>query len=62
MSKLKKCQGHKGQRKTEKLLQLEGDPEDMKVNVVHDPDLDPFTVKFIIETSAKSSMGSEGSK
>lgn len=33
-------------------LQIEGDSEDMKVNAVHDPDLDPFTVKFIIETSA----------
>lgn len=53
MGNLKKCQGHKSQRKTEELLQIEGDPEDVKVNAVHDPDLDPLTVKLIIETSAK---------
>lgn len=43
-----KCQGYESQRKTEKLVQIEGDPGDMRNNAWCSSELESFCKKYII--------------
>lgn len=53
---LQKCQGHESQGKAEDLHQIEIKKQ---VNTVHNPGLDPFTIKAITGTTGEFEWGTE---